>query len=355
MLPRHYRKQKKSKSGLGYWLKYRFATEFDQNIQAMVYFGAAFLVIIVGLRGLGDLSDVSFIPRFLLDSNGKIDAHIVMVGLIVEFLMLCLLAAVSFFSPAENRADLQSSIDSLSSSVEKLSETIPSELAQKLIASAEETAAATEKLLSEEIEILNNFRSRLDERLRQIDQDMILVRQNIAQGIIDSSAQMEEIVNKEQETLGSYNQLIEALIEETKETLNNVSQSISNEVKKTYATSTAVMTRQEKMIVKFYGINSKLLSEAQENFKKYILNYSEMVEKESQRLEWLSTKQLRPEEFILNMNKTNEQLISHLENIDNSLRIISNGQGSSYDGIVGKKSFWGWIGKKRRRQLNETH
>jgi hypothetical protein len=350
MSARHLRKHKKSTSGLRYWLKYKFATEFDQNIQAMVYFGAAFLVIIVGLRGLGNLSDVSFIPHFLLDSNGKIDAHIVMFALIVEFLMLCLLAAVSFFSPVEKRADLQASIESLSTSVEKLSDTIPSELVQKLITSAEETTAATEKLLSEEIEILNNFRSKLDERIIQIDQDIILVRQNIAQGIIDFTAPMEEIVKKEQETLNSYNNLIEGLIEGTKETLNNVSQSISNEVKKTFASSAAVMTRQEKMIVKFYGINSQLLSEAQENFKKFILNYSEMVEKESQRLEWLSTKQLRPEEFMLNMNKTNEQLISHLENIDNSLKIITNGQDSSYDGIVRKKSFLGWMRKKRHRQ-----
>jgi len=350
MKARYYRKQKKSKSTLGDWLKYRFATEFDQNIQAMVYFGAAFLVIIVGLRGLGDLGDVSFIPKFFLDSNGKIDANIVMIGLVIEFLMLCLLAAVSFFAPKEKRADLQSSIDNLSKSVEKFSETVPSELVQKIITSAQETAAASEKLLSEEIEILNNFRSKLDDRIRQMDQDIILVRQNIAQGIIDSSAQMEEVVKKEQETLGSYNKVIDGLITGTKETLNNVSQSISSEVKKTFATSAAVMTRQEKMIVKFYGINSKLLSEAQENFKKFILNYSEMVEKESQRLEWISTKQLRPEEFILNMNKTNERLISHLENIDNSLKIITNGRGSSYDGIVRKKSFWGWMRRKGHRQ-----
>ncbi|MCH7774641.1 MAG: hypothetical protein IH784_09590, partial [Bacteroidetes bacterium] len=92
MPSRHYRRHKKPKPGLGYWLKYKFATEYDQNIQALVYFGAAFLVIIVGLRGLGDLSDVSFIPRFLLDSNGKIDVNLVMFGLTVEFLMLCLLA-----------------------------------------------------------------------------------------------------------------------------------------------------------------------------------------------------------------------------------------------------------------------
>ena len=350
MRPRHLRKQKKANSGLGNWIKFRFATEFDQYIQALVYFGAAFLVIIVGLRGLGDLSEVSFIPHFLLDSNGKIEAHIVMVGLTVEFLMLCLLAAVSFFSPTDKRADLQTSIEILSASVEKFSETVPAELVQKLIASAQETASASEKLLAEEIEILNNFRSKLDEKIRQIDQDIILVRQGIAQGLIDSSAQMEEVVKKEQETLNSYNNLIEGLIEGTKETLNNVSQNISNEVKKTYATSAAVMTRQEKMIVKFYGINSKLLSEAQENFKKFILNYSEMVDKESQRLEWISTKQIRPEEFMLNMNKTNERLISHLENIDNSLKIITNGRDSSYDGIVRKKSFWGWMRRKGHRQ-----
>jgi uncharacterized protein (DUF885 family) len=353
MPTRHYKKRKKSKSGFQHWLKYRFATEFDQYIQALVYFGAAFLVIIVGLRGLGDLSSVTFIPDFVLDDNGKIGANIVMVGLFIEFLMLCLLAAVSYFSPAEKREDLQSSIDSLSTSVERLSETIPSELVQKLITSTQDTAAAAEKLLSEEIEILNNFRAKLDERISQIDQDIIQVRQNIAQGIINSSTQMEDIVKQEKATLSSYNQLIESLIDETKNTMGTVSQSISNEVKKTFATSAAVMTRQEKMIVKFYGINSKLLSEAQENFKKYILNYSEMVEKESQRLEWLSANQQRPEEFVMNMSRTNEKLVTLLENIDSSLKIILNGQDSSYDRMNRKKSFFGFMGFKGRKNFDE--
>jgi hypothetical protein len=53
---------------------------------------------------------------------------------------------------------------------------------------------------------------------------------------------------------------------------------------------------------------------------------------------------------MINMNKTNERLISHLENIDNSLKIITNGQDSSYDGIVRKKSFLGWMRKKGHRQ-----
>jgi hypothetical protein len=354
MAARYYKKRKRSKDGLGHWLKNKFATEFDQPIQALVYFGAAFLVIIVGLRGLGDLSHVTFIPSFLLDADGKIESNIVMMGLLIEFLMLCLLAAVSFFSPSERREDLQTSIENLSLSVAKLSESIPSEIVQKLLASTHETATAAERLLSDEIEILNSFRTKLDERIIQIDQDIIHVRQNIAQGIIDSSTQMESVVQKEKETLNGYNTLIENLIEETKKTLNSVSQDISGEIKKTFATSAAVMTRQEKMIVKFYGINSKLLSEAQESFKKFILNYSEMVDKESQRLEWLSANQLRPEEFISNLNKTNERLVIHLENIDNSLKMITNKQGSSYDGISRRRSFGEWLGFRRRRQLDKT-
>ena len=355
MQPNYYRKQKRQKTNFGHWLKYKFAIDFDQQVQAMVYFGAAFLVIIVGLRGLGDLSHVSFIPGFLLDSEGKIESNIVMLGLLIEFLMLCLLAAVSYFSPAEKRGDLQTSIESLSQSVEKLTETIPSEIIQKLIASTQETANAAESLLSDEIEVLNNFRSKLDERIVQIDQDIIHVRQNIAQGIIDSSTQMNSIIQKEKDTLSGYNNLIDNLLDETKGTLTNVSQNITNEIKKTFATTAAVMTRQEKMIVKFYGINSKLLSEAQESFKKFILNYSEMVEKETQRLEWLSTNHLRPEEFINNMTKSNEKLVKHLENLDNSLQLILNGQGSRYDGIARKKSFWNRLGFSGKRQPDESH
>jgi len=80
MQPKYHRHHKRNKTGLIYWLKYKFATDFDQYIQAMVYFGAAFLVIIVGLRGLGDLSGTVAIPKFFLDSDGKIDSNWVLTG-----------------------------------------------------------------------------------------------------------------------------------------------------------------------------------------------------------------------------------------------------------------------------------
>lgn len=350
MQPKYHRRHKRTRSGFGYWLKYKFATEFDQYIQAMVYFGAAFLVIIVGLRGLGNLKDVAAIPGFLLGEDGKIDTGFVMTGLLIEFLLLCLLAAVSFFSPSEKKDDLQTSIEDLNLSVAKFAESIPSEIVQKIIASTQETADTAERLLTDEIEIFKNFRAKLDERIAQIDQDIIHVRQNIAQGMIDTSSQMESIINKEKETLGNYNKLVDTLIENTTGTLSTLSENISAEIKRTFATTAAVMTRQEKMIVKFYGINSKLLSEAQESFKKFIMNYTEMVEKESQRLEWLSSNQLRPEEFMTNMNRTNERLVSHLENIDNSLKLIMNQQDDGYK----RKSFFGLFGTKNRKHLDKS-
>ena len=103
-----------------YWLRHNFAIEHEKSIQALVYVGAAFLVIIVGLRGLGDISNTSYIPKFLLNQDGKIDSSIVMIGLLVEFIMLCLLAAVSFFSPRDKDDNLQTSINELAGSVETL-------------------------------------------------------------------------------------------------------------------------------------------------------------------------------------------------------------------------------------------
>ncbi|MGD8307603.1 MAG: hypothetical protein PVF17_13180, partial [Ignavibacteria bacterium] len=277
-----------------------------------------------------------------------------MTGLIIEFLLLCLLAAVSFFSPTEKKDDLQESIESLSLSVAKFTESIPSEIVQKLISSTQDTASATQRLITDEIEILNKFRAKLDERIAQIDQDIIHIRQNISQAMIDSSAQMESVIEQEKETLERYNKLVDTLIEGTTGTLSGISENISSEIKKTFATTAAVMTRQEKMIVKFYGINSKLLSEAQDSFKKFILNYTEMVEKESQRLEWLGSNQLRPEEFMANVSKSNERLISHLENIDNTLKIILDQQGNGFQDASRRRSLWGRLGFRNRKDLDKT-
>jgi hypothetical protein len=317
-----------------------FAIRHERLIQSLVYVGAAFLVIIVGLRGLGDLSRTTFIPNFILDADGKIESNIIMIGLLIEFTMLCLLAAVTYFTTDERQDGLQISIENLSESVSKLTQTMPSEIVQKLIQSTEETASSASRLLSEEIEILNNFRSRLDEKIVQIDQDIIQVRKSIAQGIIDSSSHMESFIKKEKETIGGYNRLIESLIEEAKESLRSVSKNITTDIKATFDTSAEAMSRQEKMITRFYSVNSKLLTEARDGFKRFVDKYSELVERESQRLQQLGANQLRPEEFMIGLNKTNSNLVRYLENIDNSLKTIMNQQRSMQQLSDGKKSFF---------------
>lgn len=69
-------------------------------IQALVYAGAAFLVVIVGLRGLGDLSHNGFVPSWLLEpETGRISVNFVIAGLVAEFTMLMALALVYFKAP----------------------------------------------------------------------------------------------------------------------------------------------------------------------------------------------------------------------------------------------------------------
>lgn len=340
MSQRSYKKHRRSENKLGYWMRNRFAIHYERHIQALVYVGAAFLVIVVGLRGLGNLSDVSFIPDFLLNEDGKIESNIIMIGLLIEFTMLCLLAAVSYFAPIEENEDLQTSIDSLSSAVQQLSQTIPSEIAEELIGSAQKTASAAETLLSDGIEILNAFRSKLDKRVVQIDQDIIQVRQNIAQNVINTSSQLKSFIEKEKVTIKSFHQLVEKIIVEAKTTLNDVSKNISEDISKTFTTTESVISDQKEMIDKFYSINAKLLSESRESFNNFINNYSKFVEQESNRLDWLGSNQLRPEEFMNNLNKTNEHLITHLKNIDNSLKIIMNGMNGAGKVSGKKKSFF---------------
>lgn len=330
MLSTHSKKHRRSEPN--------FAVRHERLIQSLVYVGAAFLVIIVGLRGLGNLSNTTFIPNFILDDDGKIESNIIMIGLLIEFTMLCLLAAVAYFATDEKKDELQISIEGLSEAVSQLTQTIPSEIVQKLVQSTQETASSASKLLAEEIEILNNFRSRLDEKIVQIDQDIIQVRKSIAQGIIDSSSHMESFIKKEKDTVSGYNRLIENLIEEAKETLHSVSKNISSDIKTTFDTSAEAMSRQEKMVTRFYSVNSKLLTEAREGFKRFVDNYSELVERESQRLQQLGANQLRPEEFMVNLNTTNSRLVKHLENIDASLKAILEQQRSAPQITDGKRS-----------------
>jgi len=346
-------KQNRKGSKFQDWMRNRFVVEYEKHIQAMVYVGAAFWVIIVGLRGLGDLSNISFVPDFLLNDQGKIQANIVMLGLLVEFTMLCLLATVSFFAPTEKKEDLQSSIDNLSASVKKLSESTLTDAAKKIMATAEKTSSIAEDLLSHEIQILNDYRNKLDRRLIQVDQQIVQIRENISQGMVESVEKIKYFVENEKNAINKYNELIENLIVEANSALNRITQIVSYETNSLFNTTEKSMNRQKDLLENFYKTNSKLLAETRENYMGFLKNFSELVERENKRMNWVTANQLRPEEFMINMNRTNERLVTHLENIDNSLKIIMNEIGASDKLRSGKISFYKKVKLKWRELLDE--
>jgi len=73
-------------------------------VPAAVYGGAGLLVLIVGLRGLGNIS--SFIPQVFLGADGRLSPAVVGIGLTAEFILLMLMAYVVFL---KSRGTQQSS------------------------------------------------------------------------------------------------------------------------------------------------------------------------------------------------------------------------------------------------------
>ncbi|MCU7494089.1 MAG: hypothetical protein HF314_07345 [Ignavibacteria bacterium] len=86
------------------FMTYEFVPKYSNNIMGIVYIGAAILIIIVGLRGLGSVvSQISFIPKAILDpSTGKIHPNLVIFALILEFCVLLMMAFTTYFTPVEN-------------------------------------------------------------------------------------------------------------------------------------------------------------------------------------------------------------------------------------------------------------
>jgi hypothetical protein len=150
------------KSKYDYWMRYKFAGEKQQTIQALVYFGAAILVIIVGLRGLGDLSNVTFIPPIMLNPDGKIQTNIVMVGLLFEFTMLCLLALISYYSSSEKEDDLSEAIAELTKVLKGIDNPVPRDISQTIVENVSRTVRLSENLILEEKKILNNYNNKVE-------------------------------------------------------------------------------------------------------------------------------------------------------------------------------------------------
>ncbi len=94
------RKANEPKTAFGRYMVYTFIPSYANNVSGVVYMGAAFLIIIVGLRGLGKVAgQLSIIPRFMLTEKGSLDPNWVVAAILLEFTLLMLLAIVTFFTP----------------------------------------------------------------------------------------------------------------------------------------------------------------------------------------------------------------------------------------------------------------
>lgn len=92
------------KTGFGKWMVYTVIPNYSNNVQGVVYVGAAILIIIVGLRGLGSVAgSIPIVPGFLInEADNKVDVNFVMMALFLEFFLLLILSIVTFFTPEES-------------------------------------------------------------------------------------------------------------------------------------------------------------------------------------------------------------------------------------------------------------
>jgi hypothetical protein len=95
--------QQGPKTAFGRFMVHTFIPRYANNVQGLVYMGAALLIIIVGLRGLGGIAaQIPIVPKFLLDpATHKVSPNWVMASLFLEFSLLMVLAVVTFFTPEE--------------------------------------------------------------------------------------------------------------------------------------------------------------------------------------------------------------------------------------------------------------
>ncbi len=115
------RKANEPRTAFGRYMVYTFIPSYANNVAGLVYLGAAFLIIIVGLRGLGKVAgQLSVIPRFMITEKGSLDPNWVVAAILLEFTLLVLLAIVTFFTPedahhgapkAEDEAPKKPSVD----------------------------------------------------------------------------------------------------------------------------------------------------------------------------------------------------------------------------------------------------
>jgi hypothetical protein len=97
--------KKRSITWLGRMMTTSWIDRYENNITGAVYFGAGFLVVVVGLRGLGErITKLGFpFPKFVIDPSGSLSLDLIFLALFLEFTLLLTLALVTFFKDEEEK------------------------------------------------------------------------------------------------------------------------------------------------------------------------------------------------------------------------------------------------------------
>lgn len=170
------------KTAFGRFMVYTIVAKYANNIQGFVYMGAAILIIIVGLRGLGELAgQLSAVPKFLLDHEGmKIDPNWVMIALFLEFFLLMVLALVTFFTPEEYghiSVDDHDKADSTQQSSFNNVISVPKNLSADLKAELE----SLQRVADDQIKVVNN----VIDQYNALNKKITVIQQQSLQALSD--------------------------------------------------------------------------------------------------------------------------------------------------------------------------
>lgn len=113
--------RKRSITWLGDKMSTSWIDRYENNITGAVYFGAGLLVVVVGLRGLGErIMDLGFpFPSWLVAKDG-LKLGVIFVALFIEFLLLVILATFTFFKDEEKQSETNLSGGGSLALIEKL-------------------------------------------------------------------------------------------------------------------------------------------------------------------------------------------------------------------------------------------
>lgn len=79
----------------------RWIEEYENNLMGLVYFGAAFLIFVIGIRGMGsDLPD--FIKVIMIDNGSeRLSSAAIFISIFFEALLISAMALFNFFKEEE--------------------------------------------------------------------------------------------------------------------------------------------------------------------------------------------------------------------------------------------------------------